>query len=181
MIGKLVLRVIVGAVFTAHGLQKLVGAYGGGGLAGTEQAMAGTRMHPAKANALLVATTETVGGAAIALGAATPVAAGGLIATMITAIRKVHGRKGFFNGAGGYEFNLTLIGALLALVADGPGPLSVDAVAGKRRWGVWAALLALGGGALASTLAIDLGEASAPTPAATSAGEPAATSAAAKS
>jgi len=165
MIGKLALRLIVGGVFTAHGLQKLAGSWGGGGLAGTERAMAGTDMHPAKANALLVAGTETLGGAAIALGAATPIAAGGLIATMITAVRKVHARNGFFTGKGGYEFNLTLIGALFALVADGPGPVSVDAVVGRRRWGLWAALLALGGGALASTLAIDLGAASAPSPA----------------
>jgi hypothetical protein len=40
--------------------------------------------------------------------------------------------------------------------------VSVDALAGRRRGGVWGALLALGGGALASTLAIDLGAASAP-------------------
>ncbi|MGN6326337.1 DoxX family protein [Pseudolysinimonas sp.] len=169
MIAKLALRLIVGGVFAAHGLQKLAGAWGGGGLDSTERSMAGSNMHPVKANALLVAGTETLGGAAIALGAATPVAAGGLIATMITAIRKVHGRNGFFAGKGGYEFNLTLIGALLAIVADGPGAASADAFVGRRRWGLWAALLALGGGALASTLAIDLGEASAPEAAAATA------------
>jgi putative oxidoreductase len=157
MIGKLALRLIVGGVFAAHGLQKLAGSWNGPGLAGVEKMMASTDMRPAKANALLVAGTETLGGAAIALGAATPVAAGGLIATMITAIRKVHGRNGFFNSKGGYEFNLTLIAALVALVAEGPGPVSVDALVGKRRWGLWAALLALGGGALAATLAIDIG------------------------
>lgn len=162
MIGKLALRLVVGGVFAAHGLQKLAGSFGGPGLAGVETSMEAVNMHPAKANALLVGATETFGGAAIALGAATPVAAGGLIATMITAIRKVHGRNGFFATAGGYEFNLTLITALVALVAEGPGPVSVDAVIGKRRWGAWAALLALGGGAVASTLAIDLGAASAP-------------------
>ncbi|GAA2091447.1 hypothetical protein GCM10009840_33390 [Pseudolysinimonas kribbensis] len=166
MIGRLALRLVVGAVFTAHGVQKLVGAFGGSGIDGTKNAMRASNMHPATANALLVAGTETLGGAAIALGAATPVAAGGLIATMVTAIRKVHGKNGFFNGKGGYEFNLTLIAALLAIVSDGPGPVSVDAVVGKRRWGPWAALLALGGGWLASTLAIDLGAASAPADAA---------------
>jgi putative oxidoreductase len=160
MIGKLALRLVVGTVFAAHGAQKLVGAFGGGGLEGTKKAMRASNMHPVNANALLVASTETFGGAAIALGAATPVAAGGLIATMVTAIRKVHGKNGFFNGKGGYEFNLTLIAALLAIVADGPGPISVDGLVGRRRWGAWAAVLALGGGWLASTLAIDIGEAS---------------------
>ena len=162
MIGKLAFRLLVGGAFAAHGLQKLAGAFGGGGLAGTEKLMEASNMHPVKANALLVAGAETFGGAAIALGAATPVAAGGLIATMITATRKVHARNGFFNTKGGYEFNLILVGALFDLVSDGPGPVSVDAVIGKRRWGTWAALLALGGGALASALAIDLGAASAP-------------------
>jgi putative oxidoreductase len=161
MIAKLALRVVVGGVFAAHGLQKLAGSWNGPGLAGVEKMMDSTDMRPAKANALLVAATETVGGAAIALGAATPVAATGLIATMCTAIRKVHGRNGFFNSKGGYEFNLTLIAALVAIVADGPGPVSVDAVFGKRRWGLWTALLALGGGAVASALAVDLGAASA--------------------
>jgi putative oxidoreductase len=162
MIGKLALRLVVGGVFAAHGLQKLAGSFGGSGLGGTEKAMAGTAMHPVKANALLVAGTETLGGAAIALGAATPVAAGGLIATMVTAIRKVHGRNGFFNAKGGYEFNLTLIAALVALVAEGPGPVSVDALVGRRRWGLWAALMAFGGGIAASLLATDLAAASAP-------------------
>jgi putative oxidoreductase len=164
MIGKLALRVVVGGLFAAHGLQKLAGSFDGPGLAGVEKSMSATAMRPVKANALLVAGTETLGGAAIALGAATPVAAGGLIATMVTAIRKVHGRNGFFNAKGGYEFNLTLIAALLALVSEGPGPVSVDAVVGRRRWGTWAALLALGGGVLASTLAIDVAAASAEDP-----------------
>ncbi len=162
MLGKLVLRVVVGGVFVAHGLQKLSGSFGGNGLAGTEKIMEGTNMYPVKANALAVAAAETVGGAALALGVATPLAATGLIATMITAIRKAHLRNGFFNSKGGYEFNVTLMAATVAAVADGPGALSVDAVFGKKRWGLWAALLALGGGALASMLAIDLGAASAP-------------------
>lgn len=166
MIAKLALRLVVGGVFVAHGLQKVAGSFGGPGLAGVEKAMAASQMHPVKANALLVGATETLGGAAIALGAATPVAATGLIATMVTAMRKVHLRNGFFSSRGGYEFNLTLIAALVAIVADGPGPVSLDAVVGKRRWGLWSALLALGGGAVASTFAIDLGAASAPKPAA---------------
>ena len=73
------LRLTVGGFFVGHGLQKLTGAFDGPGLAGTEQMMAGTGMHPAARNARLVAVTETAGGAALALGAATPLAAAGIV------------------------------------------------------------------------------------------------------
>src|ERR1700709_2740733 len=95
--GSTVLRIAVGSVFLAHGLQKLKGYWDGPGLEGVEKMMESTDMHPAPFNATLVADTETIGGAAIIAGVATPIAAAGLIATMITAVRKVHWKNGFFN------------------------------------------------------------------------------------
>ena len=157
-LGKLLLRVVVGSVFTVHGLQKLNGSFGGAGLEGTEKMVTGQRMLPARRNALAVALAETLGGLGIAFGIATPVAVAATTATMATAIRKVHGKNGFNNSKGGYEFNLTLLAAGAALVIDGPGPLSVDAVAGKARWGLFAGLAALGAGWLGSSFAIELGE-----------------------
>jgi putative oxidoreductase len=156
--GKLVLRLFVGGVFMGHGLQKLKGWFGGPGIEGTEQMMEGTDMHPPKANAYAVALTETLGGAAIAAGAATPLASAGLIATMLTAIDKVHWKNGFWNSKGGWEFNGTLIATLFALSADGPGKLSVDAAVGTRRWGVGWAVLALAAGAAGAYGVVKLGE-----------------------
>jgi hypothetical protein len=49
---------------------------------------------------------------------------------MLTAIRVVHWPNGFFNGAGGYEFNLTLLAAVIALTATGPGRFSIDRAIG---------------------------------------------------
>ena len=157
-LGKLLLRVVVGGVFVAHGLQKLNGSFGGGGLEQTEKIVASQRMNPPRRNALLVALAETLGGLGIVLGAATPVAVAATTAAMATAIRKVHGKNGFNNSKGGYEFNLTLIAAAAAMTIDGPGPISVDAVAGKSRWGLFAGLAALGAGLLGSSFAIELGE-----------------------
>jgi putative oxidoreductase len=154
---KLVLRVVVGGFFVGHGLQKLKGYFGGPGLEGTEKMVASMDMHPAPLNARVVALTETVGGAAIVLGVATPYAAAALIATMITAVRKVHWKNGPWNSKGGYEYNAVLIASLVALVDDGPGVLSVDAMAGRRRWGFSNALFALGAGIAGSVLAIELG------------------------
>ena len=70
---------------------------------------------------------EAVGGALLTLGALTPVAAGLITGTMITAIRKVHAPKGPWATDGGYEYNLTLIAVMLALTETGPGRPSVDA------------------------------------------------------
>ena len=73
-VGSLVLRLAVGGLFVGHGLQKLRGSFDGPGLDGTEQMMKSLELHPARRNAVAAAVTETAGGAALALGLATPVA-----------------------------------------------------------------------------------------------------------
>jgi putative oxidoreductase len=155
--GKLLVRLVVGGVFVGHGLQKLRGAFGGPGLEGTEAMVASMDMEPAPLQARAVALTETLGGAAIAVGAATPAAAAGLIASMFTAIRKVHWKNGIWNSEGGFEFNAVLIAVVAALATDGPGRFSVDAAFGKSRWGVLGGLFALGAGVAGSFAAIELG------------------------
>ena len=45
---------------------------------------------------------------------------------MATAIAKVHGPKGFFVQNGGFEYNLVLAIAALALAAAGPGAFSLE-------------------------------------------------------
>jgi putative oxidoreductase len=75
---------------------------------------------------------------------------------MLTAIKTVHGKNGPWLSNGGYEYNVVLIAAALALVEVGPGPLSLDAARGRERSGsAWtlAALLAGGVGALGAHLA----------------------------
>ena len=155
--GLLVLRFVVGGVFVAHGIQKLTTKLDGHGVEGTAAMMDSLEMKPAKQNALAAGWAETGGGAAIALGAATPVAAVGLIATMITAIRKVHVKNGPWNAAGGFEYNAVLIAAVTAITAAGPGAVSLDAAFGKRTWGARAGILALVLGAAGSTAAVALG------------------------
>ena len=161
-LGKLILRGVVGSVFIAHGLQKLTGEFGGSGLAGTEKVMEVTRMYPVRRNALAVALGETFAGVGILLGAATPLATVAAVATMATAVRKAHLKNGFFNSKRGYEFNLTLVAAAAAIAIDGPGPISVDALIGKSRWGAFCGLLAVGAGLVASSFAIEFGEDNAP-------------------
>ncbi len=145
-LGRAVLRMTVGAFFIGHGTQKLFGWFGGNGLDATTEAFGGLGLRPARANAIAAGAAEAGGGALLVAGLATPLAASALTATMMTAIRTVHGKNGPWLTDGGYEYNVVLIAAVLALTEMGPGPLSLDAATGRERSGPgWAAIaLALG-------------------------------------
>jgi putative oxidoreductase len=123
--GPVVLRLAVGAVFVAHGAQKLFGVWGGGGLAGTAGFFTQLGLTPAFPLAVLVAVVEFVGGLMLIAGVLTLFVALALAIDMAVAIWKVHLANGFFL-PGGYEFAFTLIGALAALMLTGPGAFSVD-------------------------------------------------------
>ena len=147
-IGRLALRAAVGGFFFGHGTQKLLGWFGGPGLEATAQGFHKMGMRPGRRNALAAGVSETAGGAALALGAATPLAASSLIATMLTAINRVHLKNGPWVSKGGYEYNVVLITALLALVEVGPGKPSLDSALGLERSGPKWAALSLAAGAI---------------------------------
>ena len=73
---------------------------------------------------------------------------------MTTAIRTVHQKNGFWSTGGGYEYNLTIIAALLLIVDGGPGSLSVDGAFGIEETGAGVALAALAAGVLGSTVTL---------------------------
>jgi putative oxidoreductase len=156
-VGKLLGRLVIGGLFVGHGMQKLFGWFEGPGLEKTTGMMDSLELRPGRRNALAASVTETAGGAMLAAGALTPLAAASLIGTMFTAIRVVHFKNGLWNANKGYEFNLALIAALVALVDGGPGALSIDRALGIDDTGGSWALAALGAGAVGSTLAIELG------------------------
>jgi len=156
------LRVLVGGLFVGHGMQKLKGWFGGSGLEGTDRMMAAVGLHPVRRNSIAAGTTEAVGGAMLAAGLGTPVAAAGLIATMTTAVRKVHIKNGPWNGNGGWEYNAILIGVLTVLAAEGPGAFSLDRLLHMTRSGALWGLFALGGGAAASAAVVEMGRRNTP-------------------
>jgi putative oxidoreductase len=129
--GLAVLRLIVAVVFIAHGAQKLFGIWGGYGLAATGGFFEQVGLRPGYPLALLVAIVEFGGGVLLALGAVTMFVSLALALVMVGAVWKVHAAHGFFlastPGQGnGIEYNLVLIGALVALMLAGPGAFSVD-------------------------------------------------------
>jgi putative oxidoreductase len=126
----LVLRLVLGGVFIAHGAQKLFGWFSGPGLKGTAGFFEQIGAKPGPVMALLAGLAEFGGGLLVLLGLLTPVGALAIIAVMIVAILRVHLANGFFNSNGGYEFNLTLIGIAVALIIAGAGSISLDGTLG---------------------------------------------------
>src|SRR5262245_41213386 len=108
----LVLRLVVGVIFVAHGAQKLFGAFGGPGLAAMVEKM-GPLGYP-------VTIGEFFGGLGLIVGFLSRFSAASLIVIMIGAIAMVHGKNGFFLSDQGFEYNLALIGLLAPIVLAGP-------------------------------------------------------------
>ena len=145
----LVLRVVVGLLFMAHGAQKLFGMFGGHGLEGTagffEQ---GLGLKPGRVHATGAGAAEFAGGLLLLLGLFTPFGAAAVIAVMTVAIATVHWTKGVWSTEGGYEYNTVLMAVAFALAGAGPGNWSLDHALGFHLNGTVWALAALGGGVL---------------------------------
>ena len=120
-LGRLILRVVIGALFVGHGTQKLFGWFGGHGLEGTSGFFESLGLKPGKRNAIAAGAAEAGGGALLAAGVLTPVAGAAITGTMVTAIRHVHAQKGPWSTDGGYEYNAVLIAAVAALVEEDSG------------------------------------------------------------
>jgi putative oxidoreductase len=126
--GLTVLRIVVGIVFAAHGSQKLFGAFGGYGLAGTAQYMESLGLTPGYLMATLAGGTEFFAGLALIIGLLVRPAALGLIFLSLVAIFSVHISNGLFMANNGYEFALALLGGSIAVLIEGAGKLSTDRV-----------------------------------------------------
>ena len=128
--GPVVLRLCVGAVFVAHGAQKLLGMWGGSGLDGTSGMLVGLGLPYPYPLAVLLGIVELGGGILMVLGGLIRWVALALAIDMAIAIWKVHYPNGFFLGAAGradgVEYTLVLLGSLICLMLTGAGALSVD-------------------------------------------------------
>jgi putative oxidoreductase len=142
-LGLLLIRVVFGLTLAAHGSQKLFGSFGGGGPAGTTTFFRSLGFRAPLLMAFVAGFGELAGGLLFAFGLLTPLAALILTVVMLNAIGTVHWKKGFFNSAGGYEFNLAILTAAVALTAIGPGRYSLDGALG------WAETISGPGWALA--------------------------------
>jgi len=148
-IGLLVLRVLFGGLFAAHGAQKLFGWFGGYGLEGTGGFFDSLGFRPGKVMAFVAGFSELAGGLGLVFGLLTPLAAAAVIGVMINAILAAKRKAGLL---GGYEIDLLYAGAAATLAFTGAGTYSLDNAIGWTlsgwHYGVGAIALAVVVGAL---------------------------------
>ncbi|MEZ5236669.1 MAG: DoxX family protein [Acidimicrobiales bacterium] len=142
----LVLRVGLGVTMALHGWNKVRK-----GIAGTAGWFQSIGMRPGRLNALMAAYTEMGGGALLAIGLLTPVAAAAMIGLMGVAYWVAHKENGFFifNPNQGWEYVFIIAIAALAVGGIGPGEWSLDNAIGLGNpiytsW--WGAIITLVGG-----------------------------------
>ncbi|WP_157249867.1 DoxX family protein [Nonomuraea typhae] len=121
-------RVVLGAVFLVHGLQKFTG-----GIAGTTAFFEKIGVPLPGVAAPVVAVLEVGGGIALILGAALPIVGVLLAVDMIGALLLVHLPNGFLVSDGGYEFVVTLAAFSLVIGFSDGGALAVDSVWRRKR------------------------------------------------
>jgi len=127
-VALLILRVVFGLTFAAHGWQKLF-IFGLGGVAHSFAQM-GVPLPQVAGPA--IACVELIGGAALILGAFTRVFGIALACDMVGAIAMVRAKGGFF-APNGIELELALFCTAVALAIAGAGQYSIDATLTGRR------------------------------------------------
>jgi putative oxidoreductase len=123
-------RISLGIVMLPHGLQKLLGIWGGKGFAATMEHFQETGLPYLVA--IIVILAESIGSLMLLAGFLTRVIALLIMSIMLGAIIKVHGQFGFFmNWSGqqageGFEYHLLALALCLILILAGGGRWSVD-------------------------------------------------------
>jgi putative oxidoreductase len=125
----LIARIGVGVVFIAHGWQKLVTF----GVAGTAVSFQRMGVPAPTVSAWYASLVELLGGVALVVGLAVPVAGLLLLLDMLGAYLFVHAGHGLFVTKGGGELAIGLSAASLLLAAVGAGRFSLDRLISTRR------------------------------------------------
>jgi putative oxidoreductase len=131
-LGRLVLRLVTGGLLAGHGAQKLLGAFDGPGLQGTERMLESLGIHPARMWAPLAGLAELGGGVLTALGLMSPIGPLATLGSMTLATVRAHGGKPIWATKGGAELPVTNIAIALDLALAGPGRFSLDRALGIR-------------------------------------------------
>ena len=120
-----ILRITIGIIFLVHGMKKLFGAFGGGGVDGTIQLVANMGFTPAGLWAWALILAEFLGGIFLILGILPRLSALSIAIIMIVAIVKIHGPRGFFAMQGGFEYQLLILASCISIMLTGGGRLSL--------------------------------------------------------
>ncbi|MEI7545329.1 MAG: DoxX family protein [Mycobacteriaceae bacterium] len=156
-LGLLLLRVSLGVVFIAHGLQKAFGWWGGSGLDGFKGALTEAGYQHAGLLTYVAAGVQIAAGVLLVLGLFTPVAAAGALAFLVNSVLVTFSAQrkngGLFVFGSDAEYLLVLVAVAAAIILIGPGRYGFD---GGRGWArrpfigsFLALLLGIGGGVAA--------------------------------
>lgn len=124
----LILRVVLGIVFLAHGYQKLF-TYRFAGVTGAFTQMG---IPVPGITGPFIALLEFCGGVALIVGFLTRLAALGIALEMLGALVTVHIKNGFFLPTG-IEYAMSLLGVSMAVTLAGAGDFSIDSLIARRR------------------------------------------------
>ncbi len=133
----MIIRIVLGVVYFPHGMQKLLGWFGGYGIGGTMGFLTGSLGIPAFF-AFLAIMAEGLGCLGLLSGFLTRIAAFGIAVDMIVAVFMLHFKNGFFmNWDGkqpgeGFEYHLLVIAIGIALMIRGGGKWSIDKVIAEK-------------------------------------------------
>jgi putative oxidoreductase len=134
-VGAFIARITLGIVILPHGLQKLLGLFGGAGFSGTVDFFVSSGI-PAFI-AVLIIIGESFGALGLIFGFLSRLAALGITIVQIGAIITIHLHNGFFmnwNGTKtgeGFEYALLAIGLGLIVLIEGGGIWSIDGAIAK--------------------------------------------------
>src|ERR1700756_1589903 len=124
-------RLVLGIIFFGHGAQKMLGWYGGPGLASSMRTFT-EHLHLPSTLAFLVIAGELFSGIGLIVGLFSRIAALVIALTMVGAIATVHFRFGLFmdwfgsQKGQGIEYHLLAIALALIVVVKGAGVFSLD-------------------------------------------------------
>ena len=124
-VALLVLRIALGIVFIAHGLQKTFGTFGGPGIKGTSDMLMSLGITPSLLWAWVDALGELIGGLFVISGAFPRIGAVLIASSMLVAIFKVHLSKGFFIMQGGFEYAFLALMVSVSIIIAGGGKFSL--------------------------------------------------------
>ena len=128
--GALLARIFLGVVILPHGLQKLLGMFGGYGFTATVEYFSSTGIP--SAIGVLIVLGESFGALFLILGFISRISAAGIALIMLGAIFMVHAQFGFFmnwfgaQAGEGFEYHLLALGLSLVVLVRGGGKWALD-------------------------------------------------------
>ncbi|MGB2692253.1 MAG: DoxX family protein [Thermodesulfobacteriota bacterium] len=134
--GALIARIFLGVVILPHGLQKLLGLFGGYGFTATVEYFSSTGI-PSVIGVLII-LAESFGMLLLILGLISRISAAAMVVIMLGAIFMAHAQFGFFmnwfgSQAGeGFEYHLLALGLALVVLLRGGGKWALDSEISKK-------------------------------------------------